>query len=84
MENNILQIEHNQRKNSYDISQINNLKIKLRGFDGQPFHKSMEYLRPQAMRDKKLVTGLDNYVKFNYEKNNYKFELYFDNEKDYE
>lgn len=83
-DNDHFEIERYGRKVTYEISQVNKLKIKLMGFDGQPFYKHMDHLRPREMAMKKLVNGLENYVWFNYRMSNHKYELYFGEQDDYE
>ncbi len=82
-EEDFLSVENDRLKESFKISQVNNLQIKLRGFDGQVFYKHMNHLRPQDMEEKQLVNGLGNFIRFNHHNKNYKFELYFDNETEY-
>nr|WP_321453180.1 hypothetical protein [uncultured Carboxylicivirga sp.] len=84
VEDELIKIESNRRNISYKISQLENPKIKLRGFDGQAFSKHMEHLHPRHMTEKKVVNGLGSYIKFKHNMNTYKYQLYFDENENYE
>lgn len=83
-ENEKIEVECHRRKVSYKIADLKKLNVKLAGYDGQPFYKHMKYLGPREMTMKQLVDGLGNRVRFNYKMNTYKYDLYFEEEGDYE
>jgi len=84
IENGNIKIERYRRNTTFQRSQLENLKIKLRGFDGQAFSEHMEHLAPRAMTGKRVVDGLGSYMKFKYKMNSYSYQLYFDEKGNYE
>ncbi len=84
VEDDHIYIERQRRKESFPLSKINYLKIKLTGYKDQMLSKSMKYYRPQEMGARKFADGLGSYIRFNHRTDKYKYDLYFDEEDVYE
>ncbi len=84
IEDDHIYIERHRRKESFPLSQINQLNIKLTGYNDQMFSKSMKYYRPQEMGARKFADGLGSYIRFKHRTDKFKYDLYFDREDVYE
>jgi hypothetical protein len=77
-------IEHNRKKKSFNVTEVTRAKIKLLGYDGQPWHENMTKLgHRHQMNRLRLTNGLGNYFRFRYKTEKYKLELYLDKENEY-